>query len=310
MDILCVGHLTFDDVILPSGEMRPDCPGGAALYSASGAFMCKHEGVGLISRLGYDYNIAALKSFGLDLSRSKSEPQVPTIHLFNMFDRKGLRYFIPQRWAGSFDRMAPRPEDNPNGFPHKNVCYHVAPFPLPRQKPMIEALPNGVMLSVDPHHDYIYPDQRPQWESLLKKITVFQPSEDELCRFFALPIQQDILCYVPYIRQLAQMGPQVVVTKLGERGALALDRVQNRLYHINAFSQNVVDVTGCGDCFCGGFMASYSTDGDITRALASGSAAASFNITHYGVMDNFSVSKEHFAQRAAECLKGVTLINC
>ncbi len=310
MQLVFIGHLTIDDVIFFGKPAMPDCPGGAALYSASGAYMWQHDGISLISRLGTDFDTGFLKEAKLDLRGVKIFDEIPTIHLFTLYDRKNLRYFIVQRWAGSYDRMAPTPDDFPAELNKAENCFHIAAFPLPRQQAMIEAVPEGAILSVDPHHDYIYPEQHDIWNRLLKKITVFQPSEDELIRFFSIPAQPDIKSYLPYMKRLSDKGPRIIVLKLGERGALGYDAEADSFAFVPAVKTPVVDVTGCGDCFCGGFMASYIKSNDLKRSLICGSVSASFNITHYGVTDNFliplSAVEKRFEEFSQIC-KGVNL---
>lgn len=310
MDMVFVGHLTMDDVILFEKPPMLDCPGGAALYAASGAYMHSKKRIELVSRLGTDFNTGFLERAGLDLSAVQLVENVPTIHLFTMYDRMGLRYFIVQRWAGSYDRMAPTPQDFPDKLKDASKCYHIAAFPLPRQQAMIEAIPDGALLSVDPHHDYIYPEQHEIWQRLLKKITVFQPSEDELIRYFAIPVQKNVSDYVPYVKELAAKGPEVVVLKLGAKGALGYEKKTDTLAFVPPVPAPVVDVTGCGDCFCGGFLASYCEERNLTKALVSGAVSASFNITHFGVEENFSIPAEAVKARLDQYYqqwKGLTI---
>lgn len=302
MNMLFIGHLTLDDVVLRDAPTRMDCPGGAALYAASGAYLWQREGIHLLSRRGTDFDLSFLDAAGVDVSAVRCFTDTPSIHLIVLFDRKELRYFIVQRWGGSYDHMAPRPEDLPQELLTPDACCHVAAFPLPRQQAIIEAIPEGTLLSVDPHHDYVYPEQHTVWERLLRKIRVFLPSEDELLRYFSLTPFADPAAYKPYLRQLSELGPEVVVLKLGARGALGYDRRHDALYAVPAYPAPIVDVTGCGDSFCGGFMASYAVHGELWDALVCGSISASFNITHFGVRDNFSVPLAAVTDRKAQCL--------
>ncbi|MDD3400239.1 MAG: carbohydrate kinase family protein [Eubacteriales bacterium] len=310
MNMIFIGHLVLEDVILPGKLYRPDQLGGAALYAASGAYLWQRDGLHLLSRRGTDFDDSFLKKAGVDISGVRVFSDIPTIHLFTMFDRMDLRYFIVQRWAGSYDAMAPRPEDFPSELITSDNCFHVAAFPLPRQQAVIEAVPDGAFLSVDPHHDYVYPEQHHIWDRLLKKITVFQPSEDELIRYFSISPLSDIGGYLPYMQRLADKGPRIIVLKLGARGVLGYDRVSQEFHFIPSCSGEVVDVTGCGDTFCGGFLASYTKNHDLRDALICGSISSSFNISHFGVCDNFLVSPSDVEARKkeyTELWKGVSL---
>ncbi len=88
-------------------------------------------------------------------------------------------------------------------------------------------------------------------------------------------------------KRILEMGPSFVVLKKGEHGALILGR--NRVFGILAYPcENVVDPTGAGDSFAGGFLGYLDKVGtftwpEIKRAAAYGSALASFTIEDFGI---------------------------
>lgn len=49
-------------------------------------------------------------------------------------------------------------------------------------------------------------------------MTVVTPSEDEFTKFWEIPYGQPVENYMPYLRRLAAMGPEVVVLKMGGEG--------------------------------------------------------------------------------------------
>ena len=81
---------------------------------------------------------------------------------------------------------------------------------------------------------------------------------------------------------LQSLGPQQVIIKCGKKGA--------RLYSghsvdtIGVFPvKNVVDPTGAGDAFGGGFAAALAHDESIQEAIINGSALASLCIEGFGI---------------------------
>ena len=104
-------------------------------------------------------------------------PGVPNIHIWNMFDRYGHRYFINQRWGGQDEDMAPRPEDIPEEYIDDSLGIHIAPFPIEWSIPMIESMPlNGtsdLIVQVDPHFDGIFKKNFGIWKNYLKELTYF-----------------------------------------------------------------------------------------------------------------------------------------
>lgn len=92
-------------------------------------------------------------------------------------------------------------------------------------------------------------------------------------------------------RKILSMGPRGVVVKRGEHGVLL---VQNgSLFAAPAFPlERVVDPTGAGDTFAGGFMGYLASTGDLSprglrRAVVLGSVMGSFTV------ESFSMERLH-----------------
>jgi sugar/nucleoside kinase (ribokinase family) len=85
--------------------------------------------------------------------------------------------------------------------------------------------------------------------------------------------------------------------------------VMNVGYSAPSCAMNVVDPTGCGNSFCGGFLAALLETNDIKKGLAIGSAAASIMLEHVGVpigpLDSYR--DEARARAAALRLESFTL---
>ena len=84
------------------------------------------------------------------------------------------------------------------------------------------------------------------------------------------------------------MGASVIVAKQGEYGAALI--THDAFFALPAFPlEAVVDPTGAGDTFAGGFVGSLAqrlddgvTEDDLRLAMAYGTALASFNVEEFG----------------------------
>ncbi|BBB47654.1 carbohydrate kinase family protein [Pelolinea submarina] len=299
LEIVVIGQLTLDDVVKFDQPALLDSPGGSGLYALAGLCLWEPKSIGFVTRRGNDYDLDAIfEKVGacLDLQGVK-QLDVPSIHIWNLFDRTGNRYFITQRWGSYDDVMGIFPEDIPADY-QKSRAFLVAAFPVECQADIIRSLPSDSLILVDPHFQGVYPQFEKIWNELLKKITIFLPSEEELLRFFSLKAKETISEYIPYLEEISSRGPRVVGVKLGARGVLVYDREMDSAWHVPAYTEDgIVDVTGCGDAFCGGFLASYTLDQDVYNAALHGIISASFNLEEYGVIHNYSIEHQKVVDR-------------
>ena len=81
-------------------------------------------------------------------------------------------------------------------------------------------------------------------------------------------------------RSLIGDGAQIVVYKMGEKGAITITaegEVQTGIYETKALKP-----TGAGDSFMAGFLATLSMGGDVKSAVQTGSAAAAIVVSRVG----------------------------
>ena len=77
----------------------------------------------------------------------------------------------------------------------------------------------------------------------------------------------------------------LVLLTLGSRGSMCLG---DRWYSAEPEKAAVVDTVGAGDSLSAGFLASYMNDGDISRALRTGTKLASFVVTRRGAIPPYT----------------------
>ena len=119
------------------------------------------------------------------------------------------------------------------------------------------------------------------WRDLrlvLQGVTIFQPSEDKLRALF-WGETNDLW---EMARKVSEYGPQIIVIKRGSHGQMVYDVLGNHRYEIPAYPSRLVDSTGAGDAFCGGFLAGYQKTNDPLMAALYGSVSASLKIEGSG----------------------------
>jgi ribokinase len=75
-----------------------------------------------------------------------------------------------------------------------------------------------------------------------------------------------------------------VVVKLGAKGALVSAAGGDQLFRIKALQVPIVDTTGAGDAFCGGFLAGLVARRNLQDCAAMGTVSAAFVIGACGAL--------------------------
>lgn len=282
--------------------------GGNAVYAAAGAAIWS-DSVGIVARVGSNYPrewLDEIAGAGFDTRGIKvlPEPQdTRTFYAYLSQERRVdtnpaahfLRVGIPlpkrlvdyvsstegQQSRDSFGPLTIRPQDVQEAHGNPEAA-HIAPgdYLTHSLMPMRLRELGVTSVMVDPSIRYMEPDYRSQVSELLKGLQVFLPSEAEARSFFQ-PRPPDLW---EMAESLSEYGCPIVVIKRGAGGQYLWDHEAKRRWHIPAYPSRVVDVTGAGDSYCGGFMVGLRETGDVLEAGLRGSVSASIAIEGAGAL--------------------------
>jgi sugar/nucleoside kinase (ribokinase family) len=106
-------------------------------------------------------------------------------------------------------------------------------------------------------------------------------------------------------RDVREMGPQIVVAKQGEYGAALF--TEDGFFALPAYPlETVMDPTGAGDAFAGGFLGYLGSqdcatdEATLRRAMTYGSVLASFWVEEFGCERVLTLSREEVDERYGE----------
>ncbi len=107
-------------------------------------------------------------------------------------------------------------------------------------------------------------------------------------------------------RKVMELGPRVVVAKQGHYGAALVS--SDGFFALPAYPmESVIDPTGAGDSFAGGFMGYLAAHpGEepagqlLRRAMAYGTAIASYNVEQFGTERVQTLTREEIVERVSE----------
>jgi cytidine kinase len=106
-------------------------------------------------------------------------------------------------------------------------------------------------------------------------------------------------------RKALELGPRVVIAKQGEYGSAMITR--DGYFGLSAYpTPDIVEPTGAGDTFAGGVMGHLAAQGGdvddaaLRRAMAYGTALASFNVEGFGSERLYELDRTEIDARVAE----------
>lgn len=113
-------------------------------------------------------------------------------------------------------------------------------------------------------------------------------------------------------RLLAKMGPQIVVIKRGDSGSMLFYGGETLAMPAQPI-EKVVDPTGAGDTFAGGFVGYLAASPDwrnfnvLKRAMAYGTVLSSFSVENFSVRRTERLSKSDINERYRKYVKSLSI---
>jgi sugar/nucleoside kinase (ribokinase family) len=288
--------MTIDDLVFYDGSVRMGILGGDGVYSAIGASLWMDQ-VGLIAVAGPDYPVAKLQeSFGIDVSTVLHKDKL-SLRNWGLYERDGTRQFIFRNPTLQWAEYSPKPEDiGEKTFAGSHV--HCAPMPWREQVELLRCArrSGAAFISVDPPFQSMDGLPLDELDESMNLVDVFLPSRQEIRSLFPGLNPQEALT------ALAVRYPRLkaIVIKLGEEGAIGYDGLSRERFALPAYPAKVVDPTGAGDSFCGGFLAGYEATGSAKEAVLRGTVSASFVVETEGTLGMVGVTKEMARLRLEE----------
>jgi ribokinase len=298
---LLFGNLTTDDTVLPDGRTAMGTVGGDALYAAIGTHVWTDD-LAIVTRLGRGYLPSTIDELAACGYRTDGFIPCDSHHIrqWQLYDDEGGRNYVLIGSSGNYADLAPRVEEIPPAVLDGVVGCHIAPIPINLQIPLVRwAKSRGIRVLVDPHHQDV--DGTAQiWQSILPEVDVFCPSREEAIRLLEGWDGPEAT-----VRALASWGAPVVCLKMGKDGVLVFRAADQASWLIPTLTDCPIDTTGCGDSFCGGFLAGWCETNDLGVAAAYGTVSASFVASDFGGRHAFQVDREEAMRRLATVMTEV-----
>ena len=275
MSIIVLGTVALDTVKTPYGR-RKYMLGGSAVHFAMAARLFTK--VNLVAIVGSDF-----PSKYIDFLKKKG------IILTSLIKSKGKTF----KWEGEYkgDLNTAFTLNTELGVlscfrpviseEQRKIKYiFLANVDPDMQRHLLEQMHSPRLVALDSMNYWINHKRRSLLR-LLKKVNIYVANDQEAR---ALSGESNLIKAARYLRAY---GPKMILIKKGEHGVLFFS--DKFIFSLPAYpTDKVIDPTGAGDTFAGGFMG-YLTkvkkvdEASLRKAITYGTIAASFNVEDFGL---------------------------
>ncbi|MBO98355.1 MAG: sugar kinase [Flavobacteriales bacterium] len=298
MSVLVVGTVAFDAIETPYGK-TDKIVGGAATYIglASSYFINK---INLVSVVGEDFPKQTINLFkkknictkGLQIKEAEKTFFWSGKYHEDMNIRDTLETQL--NVLENFDPILPEEYKNSEYLMLGNLMPSV-------QKKVLNQMKKRPKLIVLDTMNFWMDHFLEELAEAIKEVDVLTINDEEAKQ---LSKEKSL---IKAAKKILKMGPKFLIIKKGEHGALLLEK--DKIFYAPALPlEDVIDPTGAGDTFAGGFI-SYIAKKDkidfetMKKAVINGSVMASFCVQKFGTEKLIKVDKEKIEKRRKQFME-------
>ncbi len=270
-ELLVVGSVAIDWIITPRAEREESVGGSATFFAMAASYLARVRLVGVVGGDFPQPAVRDLRGRGVDLTGLEVVPGGKTFrwkgrYHDNMNDRTTLETHL-----NVFEQFTPK---LPPAFRGSDYLF-LANIQPGLQLQVFNQMERPRLVGLDTMNLWISV-ANDELKAVLKHVDVLTLNDEEARQ---LTGEHNL---VKAARGIQAMGPRNLVIKRGEYGALLFD-ADGEIFAAPALPlEEVVDPTGAGDCFAGGFMGYLARPGiepsgaSLRTAMIFGSVMASF----------------------------------
>ena len=296
MKLVVTGTIGIDTVQTPRAKREGVSGGSAAYFAAAASQLCP---VRLVAVVGGDWpaeHHSILKSFsGVCLEGLESRTNSRT------FSWGGKYFEDVNRRETLFTEVGVLQEEPPRvpaAYADSELVFLGNTHPSV-QLGFIDQFPKRKLVVADTMDLWIR-TANPELSALLQRVDGLIVNDSEAAELTG------VRNAISAGRKILDMGPKFVVVKKGEHGAILIHPEGSAV--IPAFpieDANVVDPTGAGDSFAGGFMGYLAREGrfdfaSLQKAMAYGTVVASFSLEAFGLDRMRTLKFDEITKRLAQ----------
>ena len=278
MPLLVVGSIALDSVETPHGVVENALGGSATFFSYAASFFTPVRLVGVVGEDFPHTHREMLEARKVDTSGLVVEKGGKTFHWKGKYEgdmNTAQTLEVHLNVLGTFN------PDLPAAFTDTPFVFLANGSPSMQRRVLSQTKTKHRKLAVADTMNFWIETERDELNALLKEVDGLVLNDGEA---------RMLTGEVNLVRagwKVLDMGPRFVIIKKGEHGAMFLSA--DETFVMPAFPVgDVVDPTGAGDSFAGGFMGHLAAtgktdDASLKTALAYGTVVASFTVEDFSL---------------------------
>lgn len=278
IDFVAIGSIIIDDIIDPQGCSNMAALGGGGSYAVAGMRVWSDK-TALVSVIGQDFpetareHLMALSHPGGIVVRAMPQPRA-----WQLFETDGARQEVFRTDFATFRQTAITPAEFPAQFAPAKGAYLQTGSASEAEAwaTRLKTLNPTMVILWEPWEILYKPGNLADFGRVAPLFDIVSPQTVEISWMLAEtdPERQASLLF--------DCGVRCLALRLGAAGSLVGTATKQR--YIPAVSVPVVDETGAGNAYCGGFVAGYvETGGDSLVAGRYGAVSATFALGQVGL---------------------------
>ncbi|MCP4422475.1 MAG: hypothetical protein GY805_38180 [Chloroflexi bacterium] len=279
IDYLTFSNFIIDDIIFPDGKTSMNTIGGAGLHALVGIRVWSDR-VGYAAAVGEDLDAQhrhALTRFGLDLSGLVVRDGFSTPRYWLVMEWDDRRTEISRTEVTDFKRMRVSPQDLPISY-RQARGFHISWGSVPEVRDLFIELrrtnPNVIIV-----YELATSNMREsvgEFQHMLPHLSLFSPNIKEASALTG-HANPETICDT-----LLDWGAPLVALRMGAKGSLVKTK-NGEGWRLPAVPTEIVDMTGAGNSYCGGFLTGLGDGLSILEASLRGVVSASFALEQFGL---------------------------
>ena len=295
MRLVTVGSVAFDAIESPFGKTDKIVGGAGTFITLASSFFVKEQGI--ISVVGDDFpalTLENMKANGIDIQGIQIKAGEKTFFWSGRYhnDMNSRDTLVTElNVLEHFNPIVPQAFQGADYLMLGNLSPQVQRMVIER----MEKRPKLIAMDTMNFWMDIALEELKKTMALVDVLIINDEEARQLSGVYSL---------VKAAKVIRAMGPQIVIIKKGEHGAL-LFHEENMFFAPALPLEDVFDPTGAGDTFAGGFMGYIAATDDFSfenmkRAIIAGSALASFCVEKFGTQRLLELTKEELNARVKQ----------